>query len=243
MFKIYKGDDVIVEGESPLTITGLEPNTNITTGEYQVVRVKDDKESEKVDIPAFTTLPIAVTGVTLSPKTSNAQRGESGNRQLSAIVEPSNATNKSVSYSISPSIEGLSVSNGGNITWDDTVPAGEYTTTVTTADGGYIDTHVLTLEPVVTTDTETETTDIVEYETERIDTDELPLGEERTIQEGVDGYTTVTYTVTYEDGEEVSREETDREVTPPVDEIIEVGTYEEEEEPENPDPPDDEEGD
>lgn len=56
-FKIYKGDAVVVEGESPLSITGLPPATSVAAGEYQVVRVDGGKESTKVDIPAFTTLP------------------------------------------------------------------------------------------------------------------------------------------------------------------------------------------
>lgn len=144
-FKIYKGEDVVTEGESPLEITGIEPNTDVATGEYQVVRVEGDKESDKVDIPAFKTLPIMVTGVSLSPKTSNAEAGTAGNRQLNATVSPSNATNKSVSYAISPDADGLSVSGSGNITWTESTPAGEYTTTVTTVDGDYTDTHVLTL--------------------------------------------------------------------------------------------------
>src|SRR5699024_2102444 len=60
MFKIYKGDSVVVEGESPLSITGLDPNTEVPKGEYQAVRVEDDKESDRVDIPAFKTLPIEI---------------------------------------------------------------------------------------------------------------------------------------------------------------------------------------
>ena len=144
-FKIYKGEDVVTEGESPLEITGIEPNTDVAAGEYQVVRVESDKESDKVDIPAFKTLPIMVTGVSLSPKTSNAEAGTAGNRQLNATVSPSNATNKSVSYAISPDADGLAVSGSGNITWTESTPAGEYTTTVTTDDGEYTDTHVLTL--------------------------------------------------------------------------------------------------
>lgn len=91
-------------------------------------------------------------------------------------------------------------------------------------------------KPKVTTDEVTEEVDVVEYETVRNETDDLPKGEEEVEQEGKDGYTTVTYKVTYEDGEEVDREETDREVTDPVDEIINVGTFEEPE-------PDPEEGD
>lgn len=145
MYKIYKGDTVVVEGESPLVITGLPPNTDIAAGEYQAVRVEGDRESERIDIPAFKTLPIAVTGVTLTPKTSSAEAGTAGTRQLSAAVAPSDATNKAVSYAIAPSTTGLSVNDRGLISWDETVPAGKYTTTVTTEDGNKTDIHVLTL--------------------------------------------------------------------------------------------------
>ena len=69
--------------------------------------------------------------------------------------------------------------------------------------------------------------DVVPYSTVRNDTEELPKGEEKVVQEGVDGYTEVTYEVTYEDGEEVDREEIDRKVIAPIDEIINVGTFEE----------------
>ncbi|WP_138090849.1 putative Ig domain-containing protein [Halalkalibacterium halodurans] len=143
-FKIYRGETVIAEGESPLTIRGVAPNTTVAAGEYQAVRVEDGKESVRVDIPAFTMLPIAVTGVTLSPKTSTAEAGTAGSRQLTATIEPTNATNKGVTYSISPTT-GLTVSNSGLIEWTEDVPAGQYTTTVTTDDGGKTDTHTLTL--------------------------------------------------------------------------------------------------
>lgn len=144
-FRIYKDDEVVVEGESPLAITGINPNTDVSAGEYQVTRIEGERESERVDIPAFRTLSIDVTGVTLSPKTSSAEAGTAGNRQLAATVEPSNATNKNVSYAIAPSVTGLAVSNSGQITWTADVPAGMYTTTVTTAAGARTDTHVLTL--------------------------------------------------------------------------------------------------
>lgn len=144
-FKIYKGDTVVAEGESPLAITGINPNTDVAAGDYKAVRVEDDRESERVDIPAFKTMPIAVTGVTLSPKTSNAESGTAGTRQLTATVAPANATNKSVSYEIAPTTSGLSVNNSGLISWSADVPAGTYTTTVTTTDGNKTDTHVLTL--------------------------------------------------------------------------------------------------
>lgn len=144
-FRIYKGDTLVVEGESPQTIAGIGSNKDVAKGEYQVARVKGETESEKIDIPSFKTLPISVTGVTLSPKTSTAVAGTAGNRQLSATVTPANATNKTVTYSIAPATTGLAVTSGGNITWTDAVPAGEYTTTGKTADGNKTDTHVLTL--------------------------------------------------------------------------------------------------
>ncbi|MEK5038772.1 putative Ig domain-containing protein [Sporosarcina sp. FSL K6-3457] len=144
-FRIYKGGSMVVEGVSPLAITGLLPDTTVANGEYQVARVESGKESAKVDIPAFTTLPIKVTGVTLSPKTSSAEVGTVGSRQLTAAIEPINATNAAVTYSIAPTTAGLSVSTTGLIEWDDTVADGVYTTTVTTDDGGNTDTHVLTL--------------------------------------------------------------------------------------------------
>lgn len=144
-FKIYKGDEVVVEGESPLAITGVEPNVDVAKGAYQVVRVDGEKESERVDIPTFKTLPVAVTGVTLTPKTSDAESGTAGEQQLTATVVPSNATNKAVTYSIAPNTNGLAVNVSGKITWTGDVPAGDYTTTVKTADGSKTNTHTLTL--------------------------------------------------------------------------------------------------
>lgn len=38
------------------------------------------------------------------------------------------------------------MSNNGKIEWTEDTPPGEYTTTVTTEDGGFTDIHVLTLE-------------------------------------------------------------------------------------------------
>lgn len=86
---------------------------------------------------------------------------------------------------------------------------------------------ILPKPPVITTEEVTENIDVVLYDTRRVDTDTLPLGEEEVVQEGKDGYTVVTYKVTYEDGEEVSREEVGRETIDPIDEVINVGTLEE----------------
>lgn len=58
-FKIYKKgalDTAVVEGASPLTITGLTANTDYAKGDYVISAVEDGKESAKVDVPAFKTL-------------------------------------------------------------------------------------------------------------------------------------------------------------------------------------------
>lgn len=71
-------------------------------------------------------------------------------------------------------------------------------------------------------------TDPIPYETETRETDELLLGETRVIQEGIDGEQVTTYEVTFEDGEEVDRQEVSTEVTKEVvNKIVEVGTAEE----------------
>lgn len=144
-YKIYKGAAMVVEGASPLAITGIAPNTTVASGEYKVSRVDGTNESAKVDIPTFKTLPISVTGVAFNPKTSNAVAGTASGANLTATVAPANATNKAVTYAIAPVTAGLSVNAAGRVEWTAAVAAGSYTTTVTTADGAKTDTHVLTL--------------------------------------------------------------------------------------------------
>ncbi|ELU9030109.1 hypothetical protein SD642_002992, partial [Enterococcus faecalis] len=51
-YRIYKGSEKVVEGASPLTITGLDAGAKVAAGTYHIVRVQDEKESEKVAIPA-----------------------------------------------------------------------------------------------------------------------------------------------------------------------------------------------
>ena len=133
MFKIYKDDEVVVEGESPLTITGLDSNTDVAEGEYQAVRVEGERESDRVDIPAFKTLPIKVTGVTLAPKTNNLEVDDT--RQLNATIEPDDATNQKVTYESDN--EAVTVNASGLVT---AVSAGEATITVKTDDGNHTDT-------------------------------------------------------------------------------------------------------
>ncbi|WP_159723166.1 Ig-like domain-containing protein [Enterococcus sp. CSURQ0835] len=98
-FRIYKGDTKVVEGASPLKITGVAANTDVKAGDYKVVRVVDGKESDKVDIPAFKTLPIAVSALKLDQATASVEVGKTVT--LKATVEPANATDKTVKFASS----------------------------------------------------------------------------------------------------------------------------------------------
>lgn len=84
--------------------------------------------------------------------------------------------------------------------------------------------------------TETETvTEAIPFETIRQDNPELPVGHEDVVQEGQDGSSVTTYNVTYENGQEVSREQVgEPSITQPINQIVEVGTQEVEETPEEP---------
>lgn len=75
-FRIYNGDTKVVEGASPLTITGLEPATEVADGEYKATRVQNGKESAKVDIPAFTVKTAETFSADVDVKPSSANKVE-----------------------------------------------------------------------------------------------------------------------------------------------------------------------
>ena len=79
-----------------------------------------------------------------------------------------------------------------------------------------------TIETETTTEVETE---VIPYETEVIENDELDYGIENVKQEGSEGIKEITYEVTKVNGEETERKVISSEVTKePVKKIIEVGT-------------------
>ena len=88
--------------------------------------------------------PISVTGVTISPTTASIEVGNT--QQLTATVSPSNATNKSITWS-SNNTSVATVSSTGLVTG---ISAGNATITVTTTDGGYTATCTITVAAVVT---------------------------------------------------------------------------------------------
>ncbi|MFC6402307.1 Ig domain-containing protein [Mammaliicoccus sciuri] len=133
--KVYKGDDVVgtaergEDGKAKVTVDGLDANTDYAAGTYQVSFSNENGESDKVDVPSFKTKPISVTGVTLSKESLTLEPGATGN--LVATVEPSTATDKTVTFASSDK-EIATVDNKGKVT---AVKPGAADITVTTKDG------------------------------------------------------------------------------------------------------------
>lgn len=151
---VYKGDDVVgtaecgEDGKAKVTIDGLDANTEYPEGTYQLSFSNEKGESKKVVVQAFKTKPIAVTGVTVAPKTASVD--VDATTKLNSTVAPSTATNKSVSYKSSDEAV-ATVSSNGTVTG---VAEGEATITVTTQDGNKSDTATVTVNAVEEPDTE-----------------------------------------------------------------------------------------
>lgn len=79
------------------------------------------------------------------------------------------------------------------------------------------------VKKVITTRTEVETS-VIEPGVQHVPDTNLNVGETKVVQEGVAGKTETTYTITIENGVEVSRTVTGTQTTPAVDKVIHVGT-------------------
>ena len=102
---VYKGEELVTsaerqeDGKATVTIDNLTPNTDYAAGLYQVSFSNENGESGKVDVPAFKTKPIAVTGVKLDKSTLSLEEGATGN--LVATISPENASYKAVRFTSS----------------------------------------------------------------------------------------------------------------------------------------------
>ncbi|WHI58997.1 Ig-like domain-containing protein [Mammaliicoccus lentus] len=149
ILKVYKGDDVVgtaergEDGKAKVTVDGLDANTDYATGTYQVSFENENGESEKVDVPSFKTKPISVTGVTLSKESLTLEPGAKGS--IEATVQPSNATNKGVTFTSSDEAV-ATVDSKGEIT---AKTEGSADIKVTTKDGGKTAKCELTVEKAV----------------------------------------------------------------------------------------------
>ena len=79
------------------------------------------------------------------------------------------------------------------------------------------------VKKVVTTRTEVETF-VIEPGVQHVPDENLNVGETKVVQDGVAGKKETTYTITLEDGVEISRVATGTQTTPAIDKVIHVGT-------------------
>ena len=79
------------------------------------------------------------------------------------------------------------------------------------------------VKKIVTTRTEVQTS-VIEPGVQHVPDANLNLGETQVVQEGVAGKTETTYTITIENGVEVSRTATGTQTAPAVDKVIHIGT-------------------
>lgn len=105
------------------------------------VTTKDGSKTAKCAL-TVTAKTIAVTGVTIAPKTASVD--VDATTKLNSTVAPSTATNKSVSYKSSDEAI-ATVSSNGTVTG---VAEGDATITVTTQDGNKTDTATVTVNAV-----------------------------------------------------------------------------------------------
>lgn len=134
-YNVYQDNELIAENieYKEYTVEGLEPDTEYS---FSVTEVIGDNESEKATV-TVKTKPINVTGVTIAPKTNNLEVGAT--RQLNITIEPSNATNQSVTFESSDN-RVATVDDNGLVT---AISEGIADITVTTNDGGHTDTATI----------------------------------------------------------------------------------------------------
>lgn len=131
---LYKGDEVVKRqpkaetGKTKVTIDGLSSNTEYPTGIYKLAWTNGATESDKVDVPTFTTDKVGVTTVTATPNTVTITVGETS--QITTEVEPANADDKTLTYT-SNNEPVATVDDSGLIT---AVKAGNATITVKSND-------------------------------------------------------------------------------------------------------------
>ena len=155
LFVIWNQSDAIVgysgkiNGEYKADVA-VQPNTDYAKGELRCGFVSYNEEKDEnevileiVDVPAFKTKPILVSGVTIAPKTASVNVGAT--TKLNSTIAPSNATNKSVSYKSSDNAI-ATVSSDGTVTG---VAEGTATITVTSQEGNKSDTAILTITAAV----------------------------------------------------------------------------------------------
>ncbi|WP_421897548.1 chondroitinase-B domain-containing protein [Marinoscillum sp.] len=126
-------------GSGNIDITvNANANTSERTGTVTISGAGVPDQTISVTQAAYVA-PVNVTGVSLTP--ASATLGVGGSQQLSATITPADATNQGVTYS-SSNTSVATVSGSGLVM---AVAEGTATITVTTDDGGYTDTSIITV--------------------------------------------------------------------------------------------------
>lgn len=100
---VYRAGEVIKRqpaaerGRTTVTIDGLESNTTYDEGDFKLAWNDGNLESDKVNVPEFKTNKVGVTSITSTPETVSLKVGET--QQISTVVTPDGANDKSVTYS------------------------------------------------------------------------------------------------------------------------------------------------
>lgn len=142
-YNLYKNGTKSESGvTSPKALTGLTANTDYT---FQIYAETDGVETPYSKVANVKTLPVAVTGVTIAPKNATGTTGAANTKQFTGTIAPTNATNKGMKYTISPTTAGYSIgASTGLVSWTDVAVPAVITVTVTTTDGSKTDTGTLT---------------------------------------------------------------------------------------------------
>lgn len=139
-------DDVTVlwssDDETIATVDGSGRVQGIKVGSATIT-AKSKLDPTKTDTAAITvtTPPVAVTGVTVAPKTATLSLAGTKTQQLTPTIAPANATNKAVTYTSSDATV-ASVNSSGLVTG---LKEGTATITVKTTDGNKTDTCAVTV--------------------------------------------------------------------------------------------------
>lgn len=139
-YNVYRNTEKVAEGLAVKSFKdeGLTP---ATTYKYKVEAVNGDKSAMSDEI-TVTTLPIAVTGVTLDKETADVPVG--GTVKLVPTVTPANATDKSGSWSSSDTA--VATVSGGTVTVKaGAIVGGTSDVTFTTKDGSKVATCKITV--------------------------------------------------------------------------------------------------
>lgn len=128
----------VTTGVSSLSYTAFSSNTTASTSLTISSASGNQFYLYGITLTLGSSTPVAATGVNVTPNTLSLGQGTTG--QLTASVLPNNATNKAVTWSTSDA--GIATVNQGVVT---AVAIGSATITVTTIDGAFSATSVITV--------------------------------------------------------------------------------------------------